>query len=259
VQSQGGYPILDLAVDGVEPNSSAANEFQGNPQRGAAPAAAARIQSEKLGDGVWAMNYGNERGIAVEFKDHVVIVEAPGGDEQSLATIAEAKRLFPGKPIQYVVNTHHHSDHAGGIRTYAAEGIPIITHESHKRYYEQEIFKNPHMLNPDRLARMPRAAVIETIKDKRVLTDGDMTLELYLVRGNLHAEGMLMAYVPKDKLLIQADLFVQRPGAPPLPAPSPFTTNLVENVERLKLDVQRVAHIHGGIDSWSEILKTAGR
>ena len=259
VQSQGGYPILDLAVDGVEPNSSAANEFQGNPQRGAAPAAAARVQSEKLGDGVWAMNYGNERGIAVEFKDHVVIVEAPGGDEQSLATITEVKRLFPGKSIQYVVNTHHHSDHAGGIRTYAAEGIPIITHESHKRYYEQEIFKNPHMLNPDRLARMPRAAVIETIKDKRVLTDGNMTLELYLVRGSLHAEGMLMAYVPKDKLLIQADLFVQRPGAPPLPAPSPFTTNLVENVERLKLDVQRVAHIHGGVDSWSEILKTAGR
>jgi hypothetical protein len=70
---------------------------------------------------------------------------------------------------------------------------------------------------------------------------------------------MLMAYVPKDKLLIQADLFVQRPGAPPLQAPSPFTTNFVENVERLRLDVQRVAHIHGGIDSWTEVLKTAGR
>ena len=68
-----------------------------------------------------------------------------------------------------------------------------------------------------------------------------------------------MVYVPKEKLLIQADLFVERPGAPPLPAPSPFTTNFVENVERLKLDVQRVANIHGGIDPWSEILKAAGR
>ncbi len=140
-----------------------------------------------------------------------------------------------------------------------AEGIPIITHESHKRYYEQEIFKNPHTLNPDRLARMPRAPVIETIKDKRVLTDGDMTLELYLVRGNLHSEGLLMAYVPKEKLLIQADTFIPRPGAPPLPAPSPFTSNLVENVERLKLDVQRVAHIHGGVSAWGEVLKAAGR
>ena len=106
-----------------------------------------------------------------------------------MATIAEIKRMFPNKPIKYVVNTHHHSDHSGGIRAYVAEGIPIITHKSHRRYYEQEIFKNPHTLNPDRLARMPRSAMIETIDEKRVLTDADMTLELYLVRGNLHSEG----------------------------------------------------------------------
>jgi glyoxylase-like metal-dependent hydrolase (beta-lactamase superfamily II) len=266
VQRQGGYPILDLTVDGVEPNSSAALEFRGNPERGGGAAgrggegaAAARIQSEKIGSGIWALNYGGERSIAVEFKDHVVIIEAPGGDAQSLATIAEVKRMFPNKSIKYVVNSHHHSDHAAGIRAYVAEGIPIITHESHQRYYEQEIFKNPHMLNPDRLARMPRSPVIETVKDKRVLTDGDTTLEIYQARGNLHSEGLLMAYAPKEKLLIQADMFVQRPGAPPLPAPSPFTTNFVENVERLKLDVQRVAHIHGGVDSWGEILKAAGR
>ena len=101
--------------------------------------------------------------------------------------------------------------------------------------------------------------MIETVKDKRVLTDGNMTLELHLVRGNLHAEGMLMAYVPKEKLIIQADLFTPRPGVPPLPSPSPYTTNFVENVGRLKLDVQRVAHVHGGTDPWSEILKAAGR
>jgi glyoxylase-like metal-dependent hydrolase (beta-lactamase superfamily II) len=259
VQRQGGFPVLDITVDGAEPNNSTALEFQITPQRNAAPAAAARVQSEKLGEHVWAMNYGNERSVVIEFKDHVGVFEGPGGDDQTLATIAEVNRIFPGKPIKYVVNTHHHSDHAGGIRAYAAEGIPIITHESHKRYYEQEILKNPHTLNPDRLAKMPRAPVIETVKDKRILTDGDMTIEVYLVRGNLHAEGMLMAYVPKEKLVIQSDLFVQRPGAKPLPAPSPFTTNFVENVERLKLDVQRVVHIHGGVDSWAEVLKAAGR
>src|SRR5712691_5197052 len=208
MQRQGGYPILDITVDSVEPNSSAALEFRGNAQRGGgAPgrgseaAAAVRIQSEKIGGGIWVLNYGAERSIAVEFKDHLVIVEGPGGDDQSLATIGELKRVFPNKPIKYLVNTHHHSDHAGGIRAYVAEDIPIITHESHKRYYEQEIFKNPHTLNPDRLARMPRAPVIETIKDERVLADGDMTLELYLVRGNLHSEGLLMAYVPEADAL----------------------------------------------------------
>jgi glyoxylase-like metal-dependent hydrolase (beta-lactamase superfamily II) len=260
LQRQGGYPVLDIMVTTVEPNNSAAQELRGNPQRGAAPAAAAgsiQIQSEKIGDGVWFLNFGAPQSLLVEFKDHVVIIEGPTGDDRSTATIAEVKRMFANKPIKYVVNTHHHSDHSGGIRAYVAEGVPIITHKSHKRYYEQEIFKNPHTLNPDRLTRMPRSPVIETVDEKRVLTDGDMTLELYLVRGNLHSEGLLMAYVPKLKLLIQADTYTPRPGVPPLPSPSPYTTNLVENVARLKLDVQRVAHVHGGVDPWEAVLKAA--
>jgi hypothetical protein len=97
------------------------------------------------------------------------------------------------------------------------------------------------------------------MKDKRVLTDGNMTLELYVMRDQLHSEGLLMAYIPKEKLLIQADAYAPRPGAPPLPAPSPFTTNLVDNVARLKLDVARVLHVHSGISPYSDVLKAAGR
>jgi glyoxylase-like metal-dependent hydrolase (beta-lactamase superfamily II) len=263
---QGGFPTLELVVADVQPNSPAASAIAGNPQRGGAgaaagtsPAAEPRVQPDKIAEGVWGMNFGNERSVLVEFKDHLVLVEAPGGDAQSMATMAEAKRMFPNKPIRYVVNSHHHSDHAGGIRTYVAEGIPIITHESHKRYYEQQVFKNPHTLNPDRLARMPRPPMIEAVTDKRVLTDGSTTLEVHLLRGNFHSEGLLVAYIPKERILIQSDAFVQRPGAPPLPAPSPFTVNLVETVERLKLNVDRVVHIHGGSDSWDTVLKTAGR
>jgi glyoxylase-like metal-dependent hydrolase (beta-lactamase superfamily II) len=266
VQQQGGYPVLDIVVTDVEPNSSAALDFRGNPQRGGAGTSPVpgtgttiQIQTEKIADGLWFLNSGAPQSLLVEFKDYVVIIEAPTGDERSMATIAETKRMFPNKPIKYVVNTHHHSDHAGGIRAYVAEGIPIITHESHRRYYEQEIFKNPHTLNPDRLARMPRAPVIEAVKDTRILTDGNMTLELHLVRGNLHSEGLLMAYVPKQRLLIQADTFTPRPGVPPLPSPSPYTTNIVDNVERLKLNVEQVAHVHGGVDSWKDVLKAAGR
>jgi glyoxylase-like metal-dependent hydrolase (beta-lactamase superfamily II) len=259
VQSQGGHPVLDIAVATVEPNSAAALEVgAGNAPPRPAPAAV-EIKSEKIGEGVWFLSFGAPQSVLVELRDYVVIIEAPTGDDRSVATIAAAKRLFPGKPIQYVVNTHHHSDHAGGIRAYAAEGIPLITHELHRRYYEQAIFANPHTLNPDRLAKMPRAPSIETMRDKRVLTDGTMTLELYLVRGNLHSEGLLMAYVPTLKLLIQADTFARRPGAAPLPSPSPYTTNLVDNVERLRLDVEQVAHVHGGVDAWQTILQAAGR
>jgi glyoxylase-like metal-dependent hydrolase (beta-lactamase superfamily II) len=259
VQAQGGFPVLDIVVDKLEPNNAAALEIRGAQSPNAPPAAAPEVRTEKIGNGLWFLNLGAPQALLVEFKDYLVIVEAPTGEERSLATIEAAKRLVPGKPIKYLVNTHHHSDHAGGLRTYVAQGIPIITHESHRRWYEREIFRNPHTLNPDRLSRTPHAPLIETMKDKRVLTDGSMTLELHLMRGNLHSEGLLMAYVPSEKMLIQADAFAPRPGAAPLPAPSPYTTNLADNVERLKLDVQRVAHVHGGVSPWSDVLTAAGR
>ena len=264
VMRQGGFPTLDLTVADVQPNSPAALQAAGaNAGRqgggGRGGPAQNEPQPEKIADGVWFLTPGVEGSILVEFKDYVVIVEAPGNDAYTVAALAQVKKLTPNKPVRYVVNTHHHSDHAGGLRAYVAEGIPIITHESHKKYYEEQILKNPHTLNPDRLARTPRAPTIETIKDKRVLTDGTMTLELYLLRGQTHSEGLLTAYIPKDKLLIQADAYAPRPGAPPMPVPIPSTINLVENVARLKLDVARVVHIHGGINPYTDVLAAAGR
>lgn len=258
VMREGGYPTLDLAVAEVQPNSQAALDVRGSTSPAQGNVRAER-QPEEIADGVWALTPGVEGSILVEFNDHVVIIEGPGNDAYTMATLAKVKKIAPDKPIRYVVNTHHHADHAGGLRAYVAEGIPIITHESHKKYYEEQIFKNPHSLNPDRLARAPRAPILETMKDKRVLTDASMTIELYLLRDHLHAVGLLVAYLPKQKLLIQADSYIPRPGAPPLPAPSPYTINLVDKVTRLKLDVTRVAHIHGGISPYSDLVAAAGR
>jgi glyoxylase-like metal-dependent hydrolase (beta-lactamase superfamily II) len=264
VMKEGGYPTLDITVADATPNSPAALAVRAaNPGAGGAAAAAggatAQTGPEKIADRVWFLAPANERSILVEFKDYVVIVEGSGSDAYTMTNLALVKQLAPNKPIKYVVNTHHHADHSGGLRAYVAEGIPIITHESHKKYFEEQIFKNPHTLNPDRLARAPRAPIIETMKDKRVLTDGTMTLEIYLLRNHPHAVGLLMAYIPTAKLLIQADSYIPRPGAPALPAPSPYTINLVDNVTRLKLDVQRVAHIHADVSPYSELVAAAGR
>jgi glyoxylase-like metal-dependent hydrolase (beta-lactamase superfamily II) len=264
VMREGGYPTLDLTVAAVQPNSPAALDVRGpNPAPGAAQAGgrgpAGGPQPQKIADGVWALTPAAEGSILVEFKDYLVMVEGPGNDAYTAAALEEATKLAPNKPVRYVVNTHHHADHAGGLRAYVAEGIPIITHESHKKYYEEQIFKNPHTLNPDRLARAPRAPILETMKDKRVLTDGNMTIEIYWMREHPHAVGLLVAYLPKQKLLIQADSYIPRPGAPPLPAPSPYTINLVDDVARLKLDVARVVHIHGGISPYGDLVAAAGR
>ena len=261
---EGGWPTLEVNVAQVRPNTQEAIDTvaRATSAAPAAPQAAApRVEPQpaKLAEGVWQLTPNGEGSVLVEFKDYVVMVEAPGGDAVTEASIASAKRLAPGKPIKYAINTHHHADHAGGMRAYVAEGIPIITHESHRKYYDEQIFKNPHSLNPDRLARAPRAPMLETVKDKRVITDGTMTLEIHLMRDQPHSEGLLMVYLPKDKLLIQSDAYIPRPGAPPLPMPSPYTTNLVDNISRLKLDVARVVQVHGGSTPYSEVLQAAGR
>jgi glyoxylase-like metal-dependent hydrolase (beta-lactamase superfamily II) len=157
-----------------------------------------------------------------------------------------------------VVNTHSHFDHAGGLRAFVAEGVTIVTHELNKPYYER-IFKNQHSLNPDRLARAERSATIETVDELRLLADDTRKMEVHHIRGNLHDPAMLMVYLPAEKLLFQADAFNPRPpDARPLPAPSPFTVNLLENVRRLKLDVAQIGHIHGGIDPFDALVKAAG-
>jgi glyoxylase-like metal-dependent hydrolase (beta-lactamase superfamily II) len=260
VQRQGGHPTLELTVSDVRASATpdrpaAAPQRGGGP--GATPAAAMTVTPQKMFDGVWFMSGGSPNSILVEFADHLVVIEAPQNDAYTAGVIAAARALLPSKPIRYVVNTHHHFDHAGGLRAYVAEGITVLTHESMKAYYER-ILRNSFQLNPDRLARVQRAAVIETVGDRRVLRDAVRTLELHLVRGNLHSEGLLMVYLPRERLLVQADAFHPRPGAAPLPAPSPYTVNLVENIRRLGLDIAQIAHVHGGVDSYAVLLKAAG-
>ncbi|HKE85688.1 MAG TPA: MBL fold metallo-hydrolase [Vicinamibacterales bacterium] len=255
VQRQGGHSTLDVTIADVRPNAGTV-AFPATAGRGPVPVPSVKTDLDKIADGVWFLTGGAPMSVLVEFSDHVVVIEAPQDDARTEATIAAVKRAMPTKPIRYVVNTHHHFDHSGGLRGYVAEGITILTHEKNKPYFEQ-IFRNPFTLEPDRLARFPRPAHIETVGARRVLRDDTMTMELHLLQGNLHAETLLAVYLPRQKLLVQADAFHPRPGAAPLASAPPFTVNLVENIRRLNLDVERVVHVHGGIDPIAVVLKAA--
>ena len=252
VERQGGHPTLDISVRSVRPNGAATLTVAANPPGQGGGAATA----ERLGSGVWLITAGLNS-VLVEFADHLVVVEAVGNDARSHAVLAEVRRLVPNKPIRYLVNTHAHFDHAGGVRAFAAEGITVLTHEVNKPFLEK-IFALPHRIAPDSLARASRKPVVEAVGARRVLSDGSQTLELHHIRGNLHNDGLLMAYLPKERLLIQADAFHPRPGAAPYPSPPQFTVNFYENVQRLKLDVTRVLHIHGGMDPMATVAKAAG-
>jgi glyoxylase-like metal-dependent hydrolase (beta-lactamase superfamily II) len=256
VQRQGGYPILDITVSDVKPNAAVTIQAPqgrggGAPAPAAAPAAAqaGAVPSEKLADGVYLI-LGGYACIAVDFKDYIVVLEGPQSEERAMAVITEAKRLIPNKPIKYVVNTHHHIDHAGGLRTFIAEGATIVTHEINKSYYEK-IASLPHTLNPDRLARAPRRPSFETFSEKKVLTDGNHVIELDHLRGNGHNAGLVVAYLPKEKILFEADAYNPPAQAnAPVPTPvSPYTANLVETMNRLKLDVQTIIPVHYAADN----------
>lgn len=265
VQKQGGYPIFDLNVTDVKVN--AAVNIQLPQGRGGTPAAApapaiAAAPSEKLGDGVYLIT-GGYAVIAVEFKDHIALIESGQTEARALAVIAEAKRLIPNKPIRYLINTHSHIDHSGGLRAFVAEGSTILTHRVNKAYLEK-VLSAPHTLNPDKAQQAGKKPVVEAIGDKKVLTDGTHVIELYHLRKFLHHDGMIVAYLPKEKVLLEADGYnpTTATATPPNP-PGPYTVSLLDNIQRLKLDVQRIVPVHYPADNrvvtMAELTRWAGR
>jgi glyoxylase-like metal-dependent hydrolase (beta-lactamase superfamily II) len=245
LQHQGGHPVLEIIIAQVEPNAAADFAVPDNVRQ--APAPTLLVETQKLADGVWYLTGGSHHSVAVEFKDYVVVIEGPLNEARSLAVMDEVKKVLPNKPIRYLVNTHHHFDHAGGIRAYAARGVTIITHQINRSYYQKVL-------------RELRPVKILSITDKYVLTDGTRLLELHHVKGNMHNDGIIMAYLPKERLLIEADVFTpSAAGAPPPSTPNPFSVNLYENIERLKLAVEQIAPLHGRLVPMAELLKAIGK
>jgi glyoxylase-like metal-dependent hydrolase (beta-lactamase superfamily II) len=247
VQKQGGYPVLDLTINDVKPNAPVSIDVPQNVRQAGAPAAppAVTVNTQKVADGVYFLTGGTHHSMAVEFRDYIVLFETPQTEERAMAVIEATRKAIPGKPIKYVVNSHNHFDHLGGVRAAMAEGITIITQAGNKSYYEK-IAAMPHTIAPDRLAKSPKKPVIETVADKRVLTDGTRTLELYRLTDSPHTDTMLIGYLPKEKILYEVDVFT--PAAANAPAPTAFnpTTVAFYNwVQARKLDVGQILPGHG--------------
>jgi glyoxylase-like metal-dependent hydrolase (beta-lactamase superfamily II) len=263
VQKQGGYPIFDLNVTNVTANAAVnIQPAQGRGGAGGGAATAPGAQSEKLGEGVYLIT-GGYAAIAVDFKDSIVVIESGQSEARGLAVLAEAKKLFPGKPIKYVINTHSHIDHSSGLRAVVAEGATILTYQLNKAYLEKTL-SLPHTLNPDTAQQNGKKPVIEAVGEKKVLTDGTHVIELYHMQNFGHHDGMLLAYLPKEKVLLEADGYNPQAAtaAPPSP-PSPYTVSLADNIQRLKLDVQRIVPVHLPADNRAitiaELRKWAGK
>jgi glyoxylase-like metal-dependent hydrolase (beta-lactamase superfamily II) len=223
----------------------------------AAPAAAAAaapitgpppavVTAEQVAKGIWFLAGQSHNSVLVEFGDHLMLIEAPQNDTRTLAVIAKARELRPDKPLKYVANSHHHFDHSGGIRAAVAEGLTVITHKANEAFFK-DIISRPHTMAPDALAKNPKPLTLEMVDDSVVIKDAKMTVELFHIAGNPHADTLLMAYFPAERILVEADAF--SPGA----AVQPYAANLLENIKSLWVD--RILPLHGTIAKFSDLEK----
>jgi len=264
---QGDHPLvrgmnyMDVQASEVKANVENASLTVPDAMRTTA-APRVNIQTTKLADGVWLIAGGSHNSVAVEFKDFAAIIEAPLDDTRTNAVIGETKRLIPGKEIRYVVNTHHHWDHSGGLRTAYAEGATIVTNELNKEFYERVMLvPQPRSLSPDRLSQFPFATTgpgpgkLETYRERHAISDGDQSIISYHVEGFNHAGDMAIVYLPKSKILVNADMGPPAAGTP-VANVSASSISLFNNIKRLKLDVSQHVPIHGNPSSNGDFEKT---
>jgi glyoxylase-like metal-dependent hydrolase (beta-lactamase superfamily II) len=255
-QTYAGHPALDLTVTEVKPNAAVDIKVPDNVRQAGNPYT--RVQSTKAGEGVWYVTGGSHHSVVIEMSDHLIVAEGPLNDDRALAVIAEARKLVPGKPIKYLVVSHHHFDHSGGVRAFAGEGATIVTQDASRAYFEK-ILATPATVAPDHLAKSGKKATVEGVRDRRVLTDGTRTVEIRHITGIQHADDMLMVYLPKEKFLIQADAYTPpAPNAAPMSPPSPFNVSLYENVTRQQLAVDQILPLHGRMVPLAVLEKAAG-
>jgi hypothetical protein len=217
-----------------------------------------RIEPQKLAAGVYLLRGESHNSVAVEFRDYLAVVEAPLDERWNLAAIEKIVELIPNKPIRFLVNTHQHFDHIGGLRTYMHIGATIITHWKNLEFYKRDVLNYAQRtLDPDMMSLWPPTEVAEgyqyeTVRENYVLSDGTRSMRISYVQPLTHVEGMLMAYLPEEKIVIQADLYDPLRGNA---AVTPANQSFYNHVRRLGVDVKTIVPIHGSAVGWADFVK----
>ena len=216
------------------------------------------VTVEEIADGVYRLGGGPANSYMVEFDDFVAVFEAPGNEARSLAVIEEVVTLAPGKPIRWLITSHPHFDSIGGLRTYLHIGATIVTHFSNVDFLNHDVLSyEPRTVEPDIVSQWPPTELAEgynyeAVQENYVIADDSRILRVYYVQPLRHVTGMLMAYLPAENIAFQADLFDthEAPRAAQLPAMRSLNTQ----VERMNLDVETLAPVHGNPVPWSEFV-----
>jgi len=216
------------------------------------------VTVEQIADGVYLFGGGPANSYMIEFDGFVAVFEAPGNETRSLAVIEEVVKLAPDKPIRWLITSHPHFDHIGGLRTYMHIGATIVTHLSNLDFLNTDVLNyEPRTVEPDIVAKWPPTELsegynYEAIQERYTITDDTRLLHVFYVQPLQHVTGMLMAYLPEEGIAFQADLFDthEAPKAAQLPA----MRSLSNQVQRMGLEVETLAPVHGPPVPWSEFV-----
>jgi glyoxylase-like metal-dependent hydrolase (beta-lactamase superfamily II) len=205
----------------------------------------------RLAANVWRAEGGSHHSLIVDQGSRLIVVEAPLGAQRMEAVFDTLRSQFPGKPVAVVINTHHHWDHASGLRTVLAANVPIITHARNLSYV-RSIAAARKTVRPDALSRRGRSrSAITAVEDSLTIGSGDTRVVVYRL-PSAHVEGLLAVYVPSSGILFQSDVV----SAAPAP-PAAGSAELVKFVQARGIAIERVAGGHGAVVPWTDIVRAA--
>ena len=207
------------------------------------------VTVEPVAKGIWWLaGSGNHRSIVFEFDDHLTLYEAPLNEARSKAVIDKARTLST-KPLTTAIVSHHHFDHSGGLRVAVAEGLTIVTHRDNEAFFK-DLLGRPHTIVPDALQMKPTPAKFEFVDDQMTLKDKSMEVQLYHLLDNPREGTNLFAYVPRDRILVQADLYDASWNQ------HLWGENVLTNLAQRKLKIDRDVPVHGVIEPFDQMVKT---
>jgi glyoxylase-like metal-dependent hydrolase (beta-lactamase superfamily II) len=214
------------------------------------------LRLNQVSPGVFQTQGGTHNSLVVEMSDFLVVFDAPVTDAQSAWLVGATKSQFPNKPIRWVVLTHHHMDHAGGVRGLLVDGGTLVVGAPGRAHF-QKVLAAPMTRNTDLTPRSFAAVQIMEVTDSNVITDSRGRQVMMYVMDNPHAKGMMMGWVPDAKLGFVTDIW--SPG-PPLPAkPNPGLVAVVNTVKKAGLQPERFAGGHGSTSDYASLARLAGQ
>jgi glyoxylase-like metal-dependent hydrolase (beta-lactamase superfamily II) len=255
VSRTGGSVVQEITYRDVQVNAGVADalfELPAGAERVPPQAGPTNVTLTPVGDGAYFVAGSSHNSLLVAFRDHLVLVEAPQSVERAEAVIAKVRETVGDKPIRYVVPTHYHFDHSGGLRPFIARGATILTTPGNREFVER-LAAAAHTVRPDALSREGRPAVVETFTGKKTLTDGARSLELHDLGPNPHVDELVVAYLPQERLAFMADVF-SIPVQGPFPPAGSATREFAAKLQRVG-PVTTIAPGHGRMGTLEDLEK----